>query len=76
MTYRILAKKLRKLGCELVRQAPGCHEIWWNAENKLFTTFQIAAAKIFLKVLWQLFCETLASLDKIWMRHNAILEPT
>ena len=38
MTYRILAKKLRRLGCELVRRAPGSHEIWWNARNQLFTT--------------------------------------
>jgi len=38
MTYRLLAKKLRKLGCELVRQAPGSHEIWWNPENKSLTT--------------------------------------
>ena len=37
MTYRILTRKLRKLGCELVRQAPGSHEIWWNPENKSFT---------------------------------------
>ncbi|MGA8848394.1 MAG: type II toxin-antitoxin system HicA family toxin [Dehalococcoidia bacterium] len=38
MTYRILTKRLRKLGCEFVRQAPGSHEIWWNPEKKLFTT--------------------------------------
>jgi predicted RNA binding protein YcfA (HicA-like mRNA interferase family) len=38
MTYRVLARKLRKLGCELVRQAPGSHEIWWNARNRLMTT--------------------------------------
>jgi predicted RNA binding protein YcfA (HicA-like mRNA interferase family) len=37
MTYRILAKKLSRLGCKLVRQAPGSHEIWWNTENKSFT---------------------------------------
>jgi predicted RNA binding protein YcfA (HicA-like mRNA interferase family) len=38
MTYRTLARKLRRLGCELVRQAPGSHEIWWNPKNKFFTT--------------------------------------
>lgn len=38
MTYRLLTKKLRKLGCEFVRQAPGSHEIWWNLENRHFTT--------------------------------------
>ena len=37
MTYRILTRKLRKLGCELIRQAPGSHEIWWNPKNKSFT---------------------------------------
>jgi predicted RNA binding protein YcfA (HicA-like mRNA interferase family) len=38
MTYRILVKKLRKLGCQFVRQAPGSHEIWWNPEKQSFTT--------------------------------------
>ena len=37
MTYRILTKKLRKLGCEFVRQAPGSHEIWWNLGNRTLT---------------------------------------
>jgi len=45
MTYRTLTKKLRKLGCELVRQAPGSHEIWWNPENKLFTTIPHRGSK-------------------------------
>ena len=38
MTYRILTKKLRKLGCEFLRQAPGSHEIWWNSKNRTFAT--------------------------------------
>jgi Predicted periplasmic or secreted lipoprotein len=38
MTYRILLKKLHRLGCQFVRQAPGSHEIWWNPENQFFTT--------------------------------------
>jgi predicted RNA binding protein YcfA (HicA-like mRNA interferase family) len=38
MTYRTLARKLRSLGCEFVRQAPGSHEIWWNPGNRHFTT--------------------------------------
>lgn len=29
MTYRELTRKLRRLGCELYRQAAGSHEIWW-----------------------------------------------
>lgn len=37
MTYRILTRKLRCLGCEFVRQAPGSHEIWWRPESRLFT---------------------------------------
>ena len=38
MTYRVLVRKLRKLGCEFVRQGPGSHEIWWNPLDKRFTT--------------------------------------
>jgi predicted RNA binding protein YcfA (HicA-like mRNA interferase family) len=34
MKYRELTKKLRKLGCEFVRQALGSHEIWWNPANR------------------------------------------
>ena len=45
MTYRILTKKLRKLGCEFVRQAPGSHEIWWNRRNRTFTTIPFHGSK-------------------------------
>jgi predicted RNA binding protein YcfA (HicA-like mRNA interferase family) len=45
MTYRILTKKLRTLGCELVRQAPGSREIWRNPKNKSFTTIPHRASK-------------------------------
>ncbi len=38
MIYRVLATKLRRLGCEFVRQAPGSHEIWRNPRNQRFTT--------------------------------------
>jgi predicted RNA binding protein YcfA (HicA-like mRNA interferase family) len=38
MKYHELTKKLRKLGCEFVRQAPGSHEIWWNPANRLFAS--------------------------------------
>ena len=38
MTYRVVAKKLRRMGCEFVRQAPGSHEIWWNPKRRRFTT--------------------------------------
>ena len=38
MTYRVLTKKLAKLGCQFVRQGPGSHEIWWNPKNRRFTT--------------------------------------
>ena len=38
MTYRVLTRKLRKLGCEFARQGPGSHEIWWNPMNRRFTT--------------------------------------
>jgi len=38
MTYRVLTRKLRKLGGEFVRQGTGSHEIWWNPMNRGFTT--------------------------------------
>ncbi|MFN2218501.1 MAG: type II toxin-antitoxin system HicA family toxin [Anaerolineae bacterium] len=38
MNYRKLTRRLRQMGCEFVRQAPGSHEIWWNPANEQFTT--------------------------------------
>jgi len=38
MNYRELTRRLRELGCEFVREAPGSHEIWWNPDEKKFTT--------------------------------------
>jgi predicted RNA binding protein YcfA (HicA-like mRNA interferase family) len=38
MTYRTLAKELRRLGCKFVRRAAGSHEIWWRPANQRFTT--------------------------------------
>jgi predicted RNA binding protein YcfA (HicA-like mRNA interferase family) len=37
MNYRKLTRRLRQLGCEFVRQAPGSHEVWWNPANRKFT---------------------------------------
>jgi len=37
MNYRKLTRRLRQLGCEFVRQAPGFHEVWWNSANQKFT---------------------------------------
>jgi len=37
MNYRKLTRRLRELGCEFVRQAPGSHEIWWNPSNERFS---------------------------------------
>ncbi|MCB0195763.1 MAG: type II toxin-antitoxin system HicA family toxin [Anaerolineae bacterium] len=37
MRYRELRRKLRKLGCEPLRQAGGSHEIWWRPETDLRT---------------------------------------
>jgi predicted RNA binding protein YcfA (HicA-like mRNA interferase family) len=37
MNYRQLTRRLRELGCEFVRQAPGSHEIWWNPANQKFS---------------------------------------
>jgi predicted RNA binding protein YcfA (HicA-like mRNA interferase family) len=38
MRYRELAKRLRELGCELVRSGAGSHRIWWNPTNDRYTT--------------------------------------
>lgn len=38
MNYRELTRRLRKLGCDFVRQGPGSHEIWWNPIERRFTT--------------------------------------
>ena len=45
MKYRVLVKKLRNLGCEFVRQAPGSHEIWWNPANHSFTSIPRLSGK-------------------------------
>jgi predicted RNA binding protein YcfA (HicA-like mRNA interferase family) len=37
MKYGQLARRLRELGCEFVRQAAGSHEVWWNPGTKMFT---------------------------------------
>ncbi|MBM3129369.1 MAG: type II toxin-antitoxin system HicA family toxin [Chloroflexi bacterium] len=37
MNYHTLTKKLRKLGCEFVRQGVGSHEIWWNSRTNRVT---------------------------------------
>jgi len=33
MRYRELAKRLRRLGCEELRQGRGSHHIWYNPAN-------------------------------------------
>jgi predicted RNA binding protein YcfA (HicA-like mRNA interferase family) len=33
MKYAELVKKLGRLGCELARQGPGSHEIWFNPQT-------------------------------------------
>ncbi len=38
MKYRELTKRLRKLGCEFVRNGAGSHRIWWNPVNGHYTT--------------------------------------
>ena len=45
MTYRILTRGLRSLGCEFARHAPGSHEIWWNPKNRSFTTIPHRGSK-------------------------------
>jgi predicted RNA binding protein YcfA (HicA-like mRNA interferase family) len=38
MRYRDLARRLRKLGCECVRDGSGSHRIWWNPANARYIT--------------------------------------
>lgn len=33
MRYKELAKKLRRLGCEELREGRGSHRVWYNPEN-------------------------------------------
>jgi predicted RNA binding protein YcfA (HicA-like mRNA interferase family) len=37
MRYRVLAKRLRKLGCQELRSAKGSHRIWYNATTDMET---------------------------------------
>jgi predicted RNA binding protein YcfA (HicA-like mRNA interferase family) len=45
MNYHTLTKKLRKLGCEFVRQGAGSHEIWWNPHKKRLTAIPFHGSK-------------------------------
>lgn len=36
--YRLVVKKLKKLGFEFFRQAAGSHEIWFHAGRRIYTT--------------------------------------
>ena len=38
MRYRELAKRLRKLGCEELRQGKGSHRVWYNPDNGKIAT--------------------------------------
>jgi predicted RNA binding protein YcfA (HicA-like mRNA interferase family) len=37
-TYRVIIKKIKKLGFQFDRQAKGSHEIWWNPKTRKRTT--------------------------------------
>ena len=37
MRYSELRRKLRRLGCEPLRQAGGSHEVWWRPGTDLRT---------------------------------------
>lgn len=45
MRYSELRRKLRRLGCEPLRQAGGSHEIWWRPESKAWTVIPHQAAR-------------------------------
>jgi len=38
MKYRELIKRLRVLECEYVWSGRGSHRIWWNPQNRRYTT--------------------------------------
>lgn len=45
MRYRDLARRLRELGCEQVRDGAGSHKIWWNPAQDRYTTIPDWGAK-------------------------------
>ncbi|MCE7980697.1 MAG: type II toxin-antitoxin system HicA family toxin [Caldilinea sp. CFX5] len=45
MRYNELRRKLRRLGCEPLRQAGGSHEIWWRPGTELRTVVPNHAAR-------------------------------
>ena len=51
MRYRELAKKLRRLGCEFVRQAGGSHEIWYYPRTGSLTVIPHHTREISNKTL-------------------------
>jgi mRNA interferase HicA len=38
MRYRDVARRLRELGCEYVRDGAGSHRIWWNPATDRYST--------------------------------------
>ena len=38
MRYREVAKRLRELGCDHLRDGSGSHRIWWNPRTGQYTT--------------------------------------
>ena len=36
--YRVITKKLKKVGFKFLRNAAGSHEIWFNEDTGLYTT--------------------------------------
>ena len=45
MRYREIAKRLKKLGCQELRQGKGSHRIWFNPETGQVTTVPDWGAK-------------------------------
>jgi len=45
MRYRDLAKRLRELGCEHIRDGSGSHRIWWNPDLDRYSTIPDWGAK-------------------------------
>jgi hypothetical protein len=47
MKYRDLARRLRELDCEHVRDGAGSQKIWWNSAQDRYTTIPDWGAKDF-----------------------------
>lgn len=65
MRYNELVRKLRRLGCEFVRQASGSHEIWQNPKTAGVSVIPHHSREISKKTLHKILRELGLSLDDL-----------